>query len=280
MRAPKLQDAIDKATMASANMGFRTHLGGSLIGHECARSVYYDFRWSTLPKAEPRMVRVWSRGDREEFVFEDLLKSAGLEVYTSDAETGEQFRISDFGGHFGGSLDGVACNLPDLPNVWILLEFKTHNNNSFRKLLKEGVRVSKPQHYAQMQVYMGYKKLTHALYCAVNKDNDELYFEIVAFDSLSFDRYKMRADLIVNGESAPDKISSSPAYFGCKFCSHSDVCHSGALPFRTCRSCEFAKVDSQSGVWRCGNKDDVILNKENQLKACQQYKLDKNFKSE
>jgi hypothetical protein len=51
-----------------------------------------------------------------------------------------------------------------------VVEFKTHSAKSFRKLVQRGVAEAKPQHWAQMQVYMQLTGLTRALYVAVCKD--------------------------------------------------------------------------------------------------------------
>jgi len=276
MNTDKLLEKINEATLANADLGFRTHLGGSLIAHSCARHVWYNFRWAATETPEPRMVRLWARGDREEEVFEDLLRLAGMEIHTLDASTGTQFRISDFGGHYGGSLDGIGLGFPTLPGIWLLLEFKTHNNKSFTKLKKEGVEKSKPQHYGQMQTYMGYKGLTHALYCAVNKDNDELHFEIVLFNEPIFNRYKMRAANTIGDQNPPAKISQSSAWFECRFCEFADVCHRDALPYRNCRTCKFAEPNIDTGKWDC-TKHKKQLSKQEQLDACKDYAPNKKF---
>ena len=42
--APTLE-AIYAAYVADADDGFRDHLGASIIGKECRRALWYDFRW-------------------------------------------------------------------------------------------------------------------------------------------------------------------------------------------------------------------------------------------
>jgi hypothetical protein len=49
-------------------------------------------------------------------------------------------------------------------------------------LEKKGVKVSKPMHWAQMQVYMLGTKIERALYVAVCKDDDRIYTERVKYD--------------------------------------------------------------------------------------------------
>lgn len=293
MQPNKLIEKMDAAVVAASDNGFRTHLGASVIGHNCPRAVWYGFRWTAKQSFDARMLRLFERGNKEEFVFEDLLRKAGMEIHTIDARTGTQFRICDFGGHFGGSTDGVGTGIPELPGVWVLLEMKTHNDKSFKKLYGydakakgnkyvlskgEGVEKSKPQHFAQMQTYMGYQGLTHALYCAVNKNDDMLYFEIVPFNAAVFNRYKLRAANAIQCEDPPERISKTPAWFECGFCEFKDVCHSGATPWRNCRTCKHSIIDTEDGVWRCGKKKNRELTKQQQEDACQQYTINPAFK--
>ena len=41
------REAIFSGYEADASDGFRSHLGASLIGKECERALWYDFRWVT-----------------------------------------------------------------------------------------------------------------------------------------------------------------------------------------------------------------------------------------
>jgi hypothetical protein len=275
----ELLKRIDSAVIENADLEFRSHLGASVVGHDCARHVWYSFRWTSKEIPSPRMVRLWARGDNEEFVFEKLLRDADVELFTVDPDTGKQFRISDFGGHFGGSLDGIAGNIPDVAE-WCLAEMKTHNDKSFKKLKKEGITKSKPQHFAQMTLYMGYKGLQKALYCAVNKNDDELFFKIVHFNPDFFNRWQMRASNAIQSKTPLEKVSQSSAWYQCKFCEFSNQCHFDEPPLINCRTCEHAIIDmtSDNGTWRCDAQSNKALTKAEQLAGCESYKVNPNFK--
>jgi hypothetical protein len=250
--------------------GFRSHLGASMIGRKCAREVWYGFRWATKPEHEGRQLRLFNRGHLEEARFIALLLSIGVQVFQQD-ENGKQFRISDAGGHFGGSGDGVAVGIPDVPaGTPCLLEFKTHGDNSFKKLREKGVREAKPEHYTQMQVYMRKMGLSVALYGAVNKNDDDLHFEIIYADPGYADQYLDRARQIVTLHEAPAKIGKTAGWFECKFCDHKPVCHNGAPPAKNCRTCHMVRVDVDNGGWVCGQTGEV-LSKEKQLVGCNEY---------
>ena len=247
---PHMKDAYQ-----GANEGFRTHLGASVIGKECARQIWYGFRWALKPKFSGRILRLFNRGHLEEARFIAMLLAIGVQVFQQDSN-GNQFRISDVGGHFGGSGDGVGIGIPDLPaGLACLLEFKTHGEKSFIKLQKEGVRSSKPEHYVQMQVYLRKMALTAALYGAVNKNTDEVYLEIVYLDSIIADQFLERGHKIIMMKQAPDQLrNSSPGLFACRYCDMLGICHNNEPMERNCRTC-YHSEPTDAGNWICNARD-------------------------
>jgi hypothetical protein len=268
----KVVPHITDAYRGMENNAFRNHMGASGIGKDCARAIWYSFRWFTKPYFEGRILRLFNRGHQEEARFIALLLSIGVQIFQQDAQ-GKQFRISDAGGHFGGSGDGVAVGLPDMPaNLACLLEFKTHAKKSFDKLVKEGVVISKYEHYVQMQVYMRKMNLTVAMYGAVNKDNDELYFEIIPLDTLIADQFIDRGVQLVFMREPPKRINESAGWFGCAFCDHKPICHLGKPAAINCRTCHYA-VAQENGNWVCGQPQAncKVLTEQDQLAACDKY---------
>ena len=231
---------------------FREHLGASLIGRECARELWLSFHWATLPINDGRMIRLFNRGHLEEGRFLALLKMIGCEVWQLD-ENGKQFKINGHNGHFGGSLDAVVRGIPEFPDTAILTEFKTHGEKSFVKLGTEPLQHIKPEHYVQMQLYMGHNGLAYGLYLAVNKNTDELYAELITFDQATYERYDERSGLIIDAVEPPLRINESPGWYKCKFCNHADVCHGMKAPHRNCRTCRWS-TPVADGKWICENE--------------------------
>jgi hypothetical protein len=60
------REAIFAAYEADAHQGFRLHLGASLIGKPCERSLWYDFRWTTVAQHPGRLLRLFETGQLEE----------------------------------------------------------------------------------------------------------------------------------------------------------------------------------------------------------------------
>ena len=97
-------------------------------------------------------------------------------------------------------------------------------------------------------------KLNQAVYIAINKNTDEMYFEVVEIDLLESDIQLSKAEAVVYAESGLDmpKISESPIWWECKpgMCTYHHLCHKGAMPDRNCRTCHYCKP-LQGKVWYC-----------------------------
>lgn len=263
--------ALDAAYVAAHHEDKRrTYLGGSVIGKECARAIWYEFRWCGAPEEfEGRMLRLFETGHREEGRMVRDLTNAGMTVRALDPETGEQYEITFAKGHGGGHTDGEVEGVPGAPVVLHLLECKTHNAKSFAQLQKLKVKVAKPQHYAQMQTYMRGRGLTRALYLAKNKDTDEYYAERVPYDEAYAALLMMKADGIVAAHVPPPKISDDPESFACRFCSKKPECHHGAWADRSCRTC-LHSTPIDGGVWWC-ERHNVGLSRADQEAGCAEH---------
>lgn len=266
---PHIGDAYQQEDLSQP---FRKHMGASVIGRECPRAIWYSFRWAYLKQHISRMRRLFNRGHLEEGRFIALLLMIGVEVYQHD-ENGKQFRISDAGGHFGGSGDGVAYGIPDLdPGTPALLEFKTSAEKAFVKVKANGVQVEKPEHFAQMQVYMTKMGLSVALYMIINKNTDEIHAELIRLEADVADHFINKGQKLVFTREPPPRISESPSWYKCKFCDMKPVCHDNIHPFVSCRSCDNVEC-AVDGTWKCHLDSDSVkvLSTEDQYKACESY---------
>lgn len=236
----------------------RGYLGASAIGKECARSLWYEFRKCSKPSFDGRLYRLFNRGHREEETFCEELRGIGCEVHEFD-EDGNQFEVIACDGHFKGHTDGAALGVPEAPKTWHLLEMKTASAKSFAKTERDGVEKDKPQHFAQMQVYMHLTGLKRALYMVVNKDTDALYTERLRYDSKRAQSYIDKAQSIINATTPPERcrtIKNKDVYPSpCKFCDAHDLCWSCddvavPVPALHCRNCTYSTPVAE-GKWTC-----------------------------
>lgn len=250
--------------------GFRSHLGASQIGRKCAREIWLGYRWAVVKRFKARMLRLVNRGHLEEARFMALLEMIGCQFHLMP--DGEQERISDHGGHYGSALDAVLWGIPDAPEEWILGEFKTHNTKSFCKLVVEGVAVAKPEHYDQMQSCMGRRGIYKCIYIAVNKNDDDIFCQLVTYDHAHETKVRDRAVDIITRRDAPKRISEDPSNWDCSYCDAKQRCHfpEQAPVFVNCRTCKHSVADIPSGVWGCDLRN-IVLDKEMQLLGCPQH---------
>jgi hypothetical protein len=259
----KIHEAIDRFVLQAGAESYhvdipdtskkeRKYLGLSGLGEECAAAVWFEWRKVAKKQFPSRMLRLFRRGDVEEYRFMHLLRGIGFTVYEKD-ENGNQFKVTDFEGHLSGHMDGVAT-APE--EFWIsepqpfVTEYKSYNDKRFQKLKKEGVKKSDPKYFVQCQTYMGYNDLKGCLFCAVNKNDDELHFEWVPFDKFAFRRAVEFADHIIHAQERPERISSIPSFWKCSYCDFKGVCHKKEPALKSCRSCKFASPGPDAS-WVC-----------------------------
>lgn len=230
---------IDAAlTSERAQQTKRTYLGASRLGVACDRALQFEFADAPADLGrdfDGRVLRIFEVGH----VLEDLairwLRLAGFDLHTR-TRSGDQFGFSVCDGLIQGHVDGIVMGAPtDLgltfPMLW---ECKTMNAQNWRDCVKRGVAVSKPVYAAQMAVYQAYMEgsvdgisRNPALFTAINKDTQEVWFELVPFDAALAQRASDRAVKIIgateHGELLPRSFSDS-THYECKFCSWQDRC--------------------------------------------------------
>lgn len=269
--ADDIRSRLDDYLEFNQELHPRGHLGASIIGRTCEREIWYGFRWAKWPKHSARMLRLFERGHKEEHRFESWLTAISDKFWAVHPDTGNQFRVSALRGYFGGSLDGIVRN-PAGHKGDYLTEFKTHGLKSFEKLIIQGVKVSKPEHYIQMQIYLHhYPKLKGAIYFAICKNDDALHIEFVEYDQEAAEAAMKKAGKILLSTDPPERFDKASTFsFQCKyFCDFSDICHSNVAPKKSCRNCEDIRLTDDG--WQC-NVTSEILSEKSQLLGCAKYK--------
>lgn len=265
---PKLSiaDRIDAVQISSYA---RPHLGASLIASPCKRSLAYQYYWTHKKSVEGKLERIFRMGDAVEDLIVAALSTIGVGI------TGSQDRVSDSTGHAGGSIDGIATNVPGFENERLLFEGKSMNHSNFLSMVKKGVQESKPVHYGQMQMYMGRLNLQYAMYVAMDKDNCKLHIEILPFDETEYNRLLSVEQDILHMEHINElpRISNMSNWFECKFCDSKNVCHNGEKILENCRTCQHSEMHMK-GQWRCALKThEDPLTVQDQKDGCKSYSL-------
>jgi CRISPR/Cas system-associated exonuclease Cas4 (RecB family) len=254
----------------NAKEKMRPYLGASIIGHHCKRYLWLSFRWAKKPEFDGQLLRLFGTGHREEGRIVEELRGIGAQVWEVDPMTKQQFAIVDCDGHFRGHLDGKASDLPEAPHTVHVLEFKTFNSKSFNELKQKRVKVAKPMHYDQMQVYMLKTGLDRAMYIAVNKDNDDIYTERVELDGHHANALIEKAAAIIEMAEPPMRISEDPSWWQCKTCNMHSICHGTEAPLPNCRSCAHSSP-AEEAEWVC-EKYNCLIPLDNQEHGCDSHR--------
>jgi hypothetical protein len=172
-----------------------------------------------------------------------------------------------------GNMDGVILSgVPEAPKATHIWEHKTHSKKSFDALEKEGVEKAKIMHYAQMQTYMLCSHIDRALYEAVCKDDDRLYFERVRLDKDVAQHYVDRGHRLSLEERIPAPLSDKPDWYECKMCAAWSFCHQNhTVKEVNCRTCAHS-TPKADGTWFCDRWQAVIPNVA-QYEGCRSHVL-------
>lgn len=216
----------------------RHYLGASRLGVACERALQYEYAQAPVDLGRElpgRVLRVFEVGHAVEDLAIRWLRLAGFDLYTRKADGG-QFGFSVAGGRIQGHVDGILAAGPaDLelgyPALW---ECKTMNDRSWRETVKQGVARAKPVYAAQVALYQAYMEgvvpgiSRHpALFTAINKDSQEIWFECVPFDGGLAQRLSDRAVRVITATEAGEllpRLSTTPTHFECKVCPWQDRC--------------------------------------------------------
>lgn len=234
---------VDVALQAeNAGREKRRYLGGSRLGVACERALQFEYVDAPVDSGAEfpgRTLRIFEVGHALEDLAIRWLRLAGFDLYTRRKEGG-QFGFSVADGRIQGHLDGVIAGAPaelglTFPMLW---ECKTMNDKNWRDTVKKGVAVTKPVYAAQIATYQAYMEPAipgiannPALFTAINKDTEELWFELVSFDAALAQRMSDRAVRVIQateaGEQLP-RIATGPGFYECKYCAWTHRCWSQA----------------------------------------------------
>lgn len=213
-------ELIDKAILErSSKEKSRSYMGGSILGTECDRQLYYSYHTPFVVDSA-RLQRIFDMGNIIEDYVIRLLKDAGITVYEKDGN-GEQFGFVD--GEISGHSDGILLGLPESSDPH-LFECKSANDKNFKLFVKNGIEKTNNKYWVQIHVYMQKLRLNKCLYVIMNKNTQELHIETVEYDKMVADAYISRGKEIAQTDELPMRKYNSKTFYKCRFCDFADKC--------------------------------------------------------
>jgi len=205
----KIQSRDDRKT--------RDYIGASMIGSDCLRQIWYEFKGTIASEVPTKTRRTWAIGRHLEGLILDWLDQTGMDITRTWMDLEAEGMP-----YFKGHVDSVWMKKD---KAFAIIEIKTAKDSSFNMFVKKGLRAWNPQYYAQIQSYMGMSRIHTAYILVLNKDSSDIADELVTFDEVFYEQLRRKAFLIANIEAAPSKINDSPLWFQCKMCKFNKVCH-------------------------------------------------------
>ena len=194
----------------------RDYIGASIIGSDCLRQIWYEFKGTIAEEVATKTRRTWDIGKHLEGLILDWLKDAGILMHL-DSQTYRSNSLPIFQGH----VDAIVF----IGKIKAILEIKTAKDASFKIFVSKGLRSWNPQYYAQIQSYMGMSKIFSIYILVLNKDNSDLSDELVEFDEDFYKSLEDKALMISTASIEPPRINGSALFYKCKMCKFNKVCH-------------------------------------------------------
>ena len=249
----------------------RHYLGLSGIGQECSRKTILAWLWTKKTGVNGRIQRIFDYGHAaEDYLIEQIQSKSNCKVI----HYGEnQLELTGHEGHWIGHPDGILI----ADGVPFLLEIKTHNDASYKKLDKEGVKTGHPAHYDQMQSYMDFDVIpSQGIYLAINKNTSELYIEIIEIDFNRIELLREKQRHLLDIDQLPERIGNNKqTYYKCKMCEYAPICFEKEEISTNCRTCKYCAI-MPGGEFHC-NGTDTVLTMARQLIGCEAYELDEGY---
>jgi len=209
----------------------RDYIGGSQIGAECDRQIWYAGNGIQGHSFDAATVLRFDDGLRMEAEMARRLRLLPEITLLTHDQDGKQFGFDL--GFLKGNVDGIISGLFEsgVKHVW---ENKAVAEDDFKKLKKavlvhgekNALRHWNPRYYAQGIIYMyGMKMTRHYLtvctpggrdFTAIRTESDRAYAEALI----------AKAKRIAQARTPPERISQRPDFYMCKhLCQFRDVCH-------------------------------------------------------
>jgi hypothetical protein len=219
-----LNETIERAAATAAELP-RPYLGASIIGHECARRIQFD--WWCKPVLAARTREIFDRGHYFEERARRHLTTAGFKFAPR-----EVLGFIAVNGALRGHADGIIIHGPDLSGAYLIFpliwECKALNDKNWKAIARDGLEKAFPHYAAQVSLYQAYLEITNpALFTAVNANTCEFLHVLVPFDAERAQYWSDRAVNIIEATRASELLPRAyddPENWHCRLCPHKERC--------------------------------------------------------
>lgn len=208
----------------------RDYIGGSLIGDECERKIWYDYNGYHKKDMGWKVLCAIEDGHATEDVMADRYRMLpNIELHTHDKD-GKQFGFDN--GIMKGHYDGVIRGLVEAPKTWHIWEVKTKEEKFLKELQKcikdygekDALKNWDYQYYCQAVIYMHAEGFTrHCMTVAKAGGRDFMQIRTDANPQLA-EALLQKAVRIKNAKNPPERTWGK-TFYKCKWCDFYEECH-------------------------------------------------------
>lgn len=224
---------LDASLLAKrAKQERRAYVGASGIGHECERSIQFEYAGAPRERDfDAAALRRFDSGHMGEELARCWFKDAGFELVQRSQKTGQRFRWVQMGDEISGEPDGVFIGGPNIPGVtWpAMWEHKYVGTKTFREVVKKGLKAARHGYWMQCQVNMAYLDLTASptVFTLTCGDDGQQEHLLIEYDAEGAQMTSDKAVRIVKATQAGELLPrpfKDRTHFICKGCFFAERC--------------------------------------------------------
>jgi len=204
-----LKELIDKFYLDQQRDKEQHHFYISDVG-KCPRSIFFKFKNAPGEKMEPRILRIYEKGEYLHRNIFNILYRLKIGM-TTEVTIPAQEIIS-------GRADAILC----INGENYVLDIKSMNSMVFRNLIEP-----KKENVCQLQLYLHYFNIKKGILLYIDKDQQDIKEFLINYDE------KLVRSLLKDFESLKEKIGSNiiPARLSdydqnwqCRYCRFKEIC--------------------------------------------------------
>jgi CRISPR/Cas system-associated exonuclease Cas4 (RecB family) len=177
---------------------------------KCPRAVFFKFKNAPRKKLEPRVLRIFEKGEHFHRNIFDVLYRLRIGVVTEVPMPGD------------GLVSGRADAILSIKNKNYVLDIKSMNSMLFRKMIQP-----KEENIYQLQIYLHYFCIKDGILLYINKDDQDirefhLKYNQGLVESLLEDFKDLKQKLANN--IVPERFGGWPKNWQCRYCQFKEIC--------------------------------------------------------
>jgi len=177
---------------------------------KCHRSIFFKFKNAPAEKMEPRILRIYERGEYLHRNIFNILYRLKIGMATEVAIPAQEI--------ISGRADAILC----INNENYVLDIKSINSSIFKNLNEP-----KEENIYQLQLYLHYFNIKKGILLYIDKDQQDIKEFLIDYDEKlvhsllrEFENLKVKVDSNI----IPQRLADYPENWQCRYCRYKEIC--------------------------------------------------------